>query len=116
MQNVIIIAIIVVIACVGIRQTMKHLKGQGSCCGGGGYKPRKKKLSKVIYQKTFKVEGMHCENCKNRVEEIVNDIKGISGKVSLKEGKLTVSYAEDMDDEFIKSHIERAGYSVTGIS
>ena len=25
-------------------------------------------------EKTFRVEGMHCEHCKARVEEAVNDI------------------------------------------
>lgn len=36
----------------------------GGCCGGGGYRPRKKKLFRTIYQKRFRVDGMHCENCK----------------------------------------------------
>ncbi|MDE6640906.1 MAG: cation transporter [Acetatifactor sp.] len=55
---------------------------------------------------------MHCEHCKNRVEEVVNDIKGVAGKVSLKKGELTVSYAEDVSDELIKEKIERAGYRI----
>ena len=60
-----------------------------------------------------KVGGMHCEHCKNRVEEAVNDIKGVAGRVDLKKGELTVSYAEDVDDEIIKAKIERTGYTVT---
>ena len=56
---------------------------------------------------------MHCDHCKNRVEEVVGDIKGVAGKVNLKKGELTVSYAEEVDDELIKSRIERAGYKVT---
>ena len=55
---------------------------------------------------------MHCEHCKRRVEEAVNDIKGIAGRVDLKKGELTVSYAEDVDDEIIKAKIERTGYTV----
>ena len=55
---------------------------------------------------------MHCEHCKARVEEVVNDIQGVSGSVNLKKGILTVSYAEDVDDELIKSKIERVGYKV----
>jgi len=66
----------------------------------------------VLYQKNFKVEGMHCEHCKARVEEVVNDIQGVSGSVNLKKGILTVSYAEDVDDELIKSKVERVGYKV----
>ena len=49
-----------------------------------------------------------------RVEEAVNDIKGAAGKVDLKKGLLTVSYAESLDDEQVKQKVERAGYHLTG--
>ena len=114
MENIIIIGILAVIVAIGIVNTVKHFKGQGGCCGGGSYKPRKKKLPKVRYRKTFKVDGMHCEHCKNRVEEVVNDIQGVSGKVNLKKGEITVSYAEDVPDDVIKAKIERVGYTVVG--
>lgn len=112
MTDGIIIAILVVAFFFGIRATVKHFARKGGCCGSADYKPKKKKLSKVLYQKNFKVEGMHCEHCKARVEEVVNDIQGVSGSVNLKKGILTVSYAEDVDDELIKSKIERVGYKV----
>ena len=112
MENIIIIGIVVFAAVVGIIYTIKHFKGQGGCCGGGSYKPRKKKLPYVKYQKTFKVDGMHCDHCKNRVEEVVNDIPGVAGKVNLKKGEVTVSYAEDVSDKVIQSRITRAGYTV----
>lgn len=113
MENIIIIGILAVVVVIGIVNTVKHFKGQGGCCGGGGsYKPRKKKLPTVLYRKTFKVNGMHCEHCQSRVEEIVNDIQGVAGKVSLKKGEVTVSYAEDVADDVIKTRIEKAGYTV----
>lgn len=115
MENLIIIAIVVIAAGVGLSSTLKHFKGQGGCCGGGSYKPKKKRLSRILYKKSFFVSGMSCEHCKNRVEEIVNDIAGVSGSVHLKKGKLTVSYAEIVDDELIRASIERAGYTVTRI-
>lgn len=115
MDNYIIIGILVLVVAFGIGSTIKHFKGKGGCCGGGSYKPRKKKLPRVAYQKTFKVEGMHCDHCKNRVEEVVNDMKGVAGKVDLKKGDLIVSYAETVDDELIKARIEKAGYPVTEI-
>lgn len=113
MENIIIIGIIAVVVLIGVVNTVNHFKGQGGCCGGGGsYKPRKKKLPSALYQKTFRVEGMHCEHCKNRVEEVVNGIQGVAGKVNLKKGEVTVSYAEDVSDDVIKARIERAGYTV----
>ena len=113
MTDYIIISIIAVIIVIAVISSVKHFKGEGGCCGGGSYKPKKKKLKDVKYQKTFKVGGMHCEHCKRRVEEVVNDIVGVAGKVDLKKGELTVSYAEDIDDEIIKAKIERAGYTFT---
>lgn len=62
--------------CIGCPYSRQCGSKDGSC-GGGGYRPKKKKLSRTIYQKSFKVDDMHCENCKKRVEEIVNDIKGV---------------------------------------
>ena len=113
MENIIIIGVLAVVVVIGVVNTMKHFRGQGGCCGGGGsYKPRKKKLPTVLYTKTFKVDGMHCEHCKNRVEEVVGDIRGVAGKVNLKKGKVTVSYAEDIADDVIKARIEKAGYTV----
>lgn len=113
MDNLIIIAILVIAISFGIVSAVKHFKGQSGCCGSGDYKPKKKKLPHIAYQKTFKVDGMHCEHCKNRVEEVVNDIQGVCGKVDLKTGTLVVSYAEDVDDALIKARIEKAGYPVT---
>ena len=94
MGNYIIIGMLAVIVVIGFLYTVKHFKGEGGCCGGGSYKPKRKKLSGVKYTRTFKIGGMHCEHCKNRVEEAVNDIKGAAGRVDLKKGELTVSYAE----------------------
>ena len=116
MTDYIIIGIIAVIIVIAVISSVKHFKGEGGCCGGGSYTPKKKKLKGVKYQKTFKVGGMHCEHCKSRVEEVVNDIKGVAGKVNLKKGELNVSYAEDIDDEIIKANIERAGYTFTSQS
>lgn len=112
MDNYIIVAIIGIVVAVGIYSTAKHFKSKSGCCGGSDYKPKRKKLSKVLYTKSFTIEGIHCEKCKARVEEVVNDIKGVAGRVDLKKGILTVSYAEKVDDEIIKMRIERAGYTM----
>lgn len=112
MEDFIIIVFICIVVIIGVFPSIKHFKCKGGCCGGADYKPKKKKLSNVIYTKSFTVEGMHCEKCKARVEEIVNDINGVAGRVDLKKGVLTVSYAEKVDDEIIKMRIERAGYTM----
>ncbi|MBQ7378297.1 MAG: heavy-metal-associated domain-containing protein [Clostridia bacterium] len=116
MENYIIVGVIAVVIVIAVISSVKHFKGEGGCCGSGSsYKPKKKKLAGVRYQKVFMVDGMHCDHCKNRVEEVVNDIPGVAGKVDLKKGELVVSYEKDVDDTAIKARIERAGYTVTEI-
>ena len=115
MENTVIIGILLVIAFFAIR-TIVIRKGRKGCCGSGSdYKPRKKKLKKVIATKVFVVDGMHCEKCANRVTEVVNDIPGAAGVVNLKKGIVTVSYELEVPDEQIKAKIERVGYTVKEI-
>lgn len=71
MENFIIICLLIIAVGLAIIPTIRHFKGHGGCCGGSSYKPKKKKLKRVIQKKTFKVEGMHCEHCSNRVMEAV---------------------------------------------
>jgi len=116
MTDLLIIVLLALLALFGICSAAKHFKGRGGCCGGSGYTPKKKRLKHVLYTKTFSVEGMHCFNCKNRVEELVNDIPGAAGSVNLKKQRLTVSYEKSIDDALLISRIERAGYHITDIS
>jgi len=111
MENFFIIAALGLILALAIFSTVKHFRGEGGCCGGGSYKPKRKSLRQVKYKKTFRIEGMHCEHCKRRVEEAVNDIPSLAAAVDLKAGILTVSYEEDVADEVIVEKLGRAGYS-----
>ena len=113
MENGIILALIVVAAAVGVWYTVRHFMGKGGCCCGGDYKPRRKKLSHVMGQKTFRVEGMHCQHCKARVEEAVNDIHGAAGRADWKKGLLTVRYSQPLDEEALRLRVEKAGYHIT---
>ncbi len=115
MENIIIIAIIAVLVLVGINSSIKHFKGQGGCCGGGSTYVSKKKLKNVIAKKTFMVEGMTCENCKTRVERIINDMDGLLAKVNLKSKEVLISMEKEVRDEDIKAAIEKAGYEVVEI-
>lgn len=117
MENIIIIAILAVVLVYGFRSTIKHFKGEGACCGGGGttVKKQRKKLKNVIAKKTVIVEGMTCEHCKNRVEKCINDIEGAVAKVNLRKKEAIVSLEKDVDDEAIRTAIEKAGYKVIEI-
>lgn len=115
MNNYVIIGIVVLIVAIAVGTLVKRAGRKGCCGSAGDYKPRKKKLARVIATKVFAVDGMHCEKCSGRVMEAVNDIPGVAGVVNLKKGIVTVSYEQDVPDDLIKARIERHGYTVTGI-
>lgn len=115
MENVIIIVILVIVILVGVRSSIQHFRGDGGCCGGGSAPAKKKKLKKIIAVKTVMIEGMKCEQCKNRIEQRINEVEGASAKVNLKKKLAVVSLAKDVSDEQIRDVIENAGYEVVEI-
>ncbi|MFR1232478.1 MAG: hypothetical protein ACLSCQ_02115 [Evtepia gabavorous] len=51
-ENIILLVLVVVVVAIGLWSTVRHFRGKGGgCCGGGDYKPRKKKLSHVAGQR-----------------------------------------------------------------
>lgn len=118
--NLVIILIIAAGVLLAIRPTIKHMKGEGSCCGGGssdGGKRKKKKLTEPKWgEKILYVEGMHCENCKMRVEDAINQIDGAAAVVHLKEKKAVVSMSLEIEDEQLTKAVVNAGYRVVNIN
>lgn len=116
MTDIIIIGIVLVVVAIGVRSTIKHFKGESSCCGGGSsVKPKKKKLKSVIATKIMIVEGMTCDHCKNRVERFINDIDGAAARVNLKKKEVTVSLAKEISEEELCNAVQKAGYEVVSI-
>lgn len=112
MENFLIVAVLIVVLFFAARSAVGHFRGEGSCCGGSSYKAKSKRLTAVIAKKAFRVEGMHCQNCQNRVMEAVQAIPALSARVDLKKGLVTISYAEPVEDQVIREAIEKAGYQV----
>lgn len=117
MADYIIIIIILVLVILGLNSCKKHFSGQGGCCGSGStpVPKQRKKLKYVIAKKTFIIEGMVCDHCKNRVERSINAIDGAAAKVNLSKKAAVVSLETDVADEVIRCAIEKAGYKVTEI-
>ena len=121
MENVIIILILVVLLSFAVKNSIKHFKGEGACCGGGSgsvrtKKPKKKKLDgPVIGKRTIEISGMHCRNCVNSVTRALNGIDGVSAKVSLHGNRAEVSLDRMVDENELKRAVEEAGFRVTDI-
>ncbi len=117
MTNVITIVILIVVVFFAGKGALKHLKGEGGCCGGGSTvkEPDKKLTGPVIKTKIFKIDGMHCENCANRVKRAVNRIDGVSAKLNLRKKEAVVEYEKEVDDAEITGAIEALDYKVIAL-
>lgn len=112
MTDLIVIAFVLVAVGYGIYSTVGHFKGKSACCGGGSYKPKKKRLKSVLYERSFVVNGMHCKNCKAIIEQRVNDIKGVSASVDYKKSLLLVKLSEEVNDGDIIARVQGLGYQI----
>lgn len=86
MANAIVVIVVIIIMLFAGKGAYKHLKGEGTCCGGGSKPeiPKKKLDGTKLGEKTMKITGMHCENCVASVTRAINRIDGAAAKVSLK--------------------------------
>lgn len=116
MADVIIVLVLVVIVLIALKSTRKHIKGESSCCGGGGeiYQALEdKKLDNpIIKENVFKIKGMTCQHCVANVTKAINAVEGVSAQVNLKKEEAHVVYDREVDDQKIISAIQQAGYGV----
>ena len=121
MENVIIILILVVLLSFAVKNSIKHFKGEGACCGGGSgsvrtKKPKKKKLDgPVIGKRTIEISGMHCRNRVNSVTRALNSIDGVAAKVSLRDSRADVLLDRMVDENDLRHAVEGAGFKVISI-
>ena len=121
MENVIIILILVVLLSFAVKNSIKHFKGEGACCGVGSgsvrtKKPKKKKLDgPVIGKRTIEISGMHCRNCVNSVTRALNSIDGVAAKVSLRDSRADVLLDRMVDENDLRHAVEGAGFKVISI-
>lgn len=116
MENTIIISILLIILVIALLRAKKHFKS-GGCCGSGSTSVRssKKLTDTKLGQFTMSIEGMHCENCQNRIEHAVNRLDGVVCKVNLKKKSAVVSYSREVSRQEVKEIVEKLGFVVTDI-
>lgn len=114
-MDYIIIAFLVLVMFVAIRNSLKHFRG--GCCGGGDTAIREKKVlsQPKLGEKRMTIEGMHCRNCEIRVENALNRIDCVSAKVKWRRKEAIVSYSREVDDEILRRAVANLGYKVISI-
>ncbi len=114
-SNILIVLILAVVLVPALIGTVRHMKGEGECCGGPREKAPKKKIpGKPSSVLKVSIEGMHCDNCKNRVERRLDELDGVVAKVNLARKEAKVYLYSDVSDDVITETITKAGYEVTG--
>ena len=64
-------------------------------------------------KKIIKVDGMHCNHCKMRVEKALKGLAGVSSAVVNLEAKTAeIESASEIDDAAIETAIDDAGFKV----
>lgn len=117
MGTLVMTLILLGIIAMAVKSSREHMRGEGGCCGGGGeLKAEKKKLEgKKVAELTLVVEGMHCENCKNRIERAINEMDGAVAKVDLKKKRAVISMDREIASEEFVHRIENLDFQVTEV-
>lgn len=116
MDNTVILVILILILTLALLRVKKHFKG-GGCCGSGSntIRDRKTLTGPKLGEKKMTIEGMTCENCEIRVENVLNRLDGVAADVSWKKGRAVVAYSAEVADEVLRAAVEKMGYRVTHI-
>lgn len=117
--TILIVAVIAVLVIVGLKETIKHAKGEGACCGGGNTasddEPTVILSGKIVTRMNVYIDGMHCMNCKNSVTRSLQKLDQVSAKVDLKKNMAYVESTRNVGDDEITFAIERLDFNVTRI-
>ncbi len=64
---------------------------------------------------TYQVSGMTCGHCVSSVTEEVSELPGVSDvQVDLASGRLTVTAAQPVGADQVRTAVEEAGYTLVG--
>lgn len=117
--TILIVAVIAVLVIAGLKETIKHAKGEGACCGGGNTasdeEPTVILSGKIVTMMNIYIDGMHCMNCKNSVTRSLQKLDQVSAKVDLKKNMAYVESTRNVGDDEITFAIERLDFNVTRI-
>lgn len=117
--TILIVAVIAVLVIAGLKETIKHAKGEGACCGGGNTasdeEPTVILSGRIVTRMNVYIDGMHCMNCKNSVTRSLQKLDQVSAKVDLKKNMAYVESTRNVGDDEITFAIERLDFNVTRI-
>lgn len=117
--DLILILIVAAILFFALKGTVKHFKGESSCCGGSvsdKVKVDDKNTNHYAYHITVNTSGLKCDGCKTKVENALNSKIGVYAIADYKNNIVKVHSKNELSDEEITKAIEGAGYKVNSIT
>ncbi len=120
MINYVIIVVLGVIVFFAVKNTIKRFQGDCGCGGGGSSivmrEPQDTNPKNYQFVADFTVEGMHCQNCENRIQNTINSLNGAwAKKVQQKKNSAFVLLKSEALAEDVKRAVEKTGYPVTNV-
>ncbi len=121
MGTIIIILVLLVIIIFAIFSIRKRIKYGSACCGTHDAAPKKihvrdKNKSHYPYTYTLNVDGMHCSNCANHVENALNSIEGVWATVKLENNTVLVRSKKILKWDELCPLISQEGYTLIKMS
>lgn len=118
MGNFIIALLVALLIIAALRSTKRRLTS--GCCGGGdtvkSVKVADRDSSHYQHEAVISIDGMHCENCKKRVENALNSISGVYARANVEKKNADVLMKESLTEDVLRDTVMKAGYTVTGVT
>ena len=119
MTAIIIIICAALLILFAVYRTVQKARGRSksSCCGTPEVRTVKKVAdtdpSHYPYRYTLSIDGMHCSNCARTVENELNSMDGVWGKVDLGKKEASVLSKAERSEEDFAGILAAKDYSLT---
>jgi copper chaperone CopZ len=115
-----IIAVGLLLIVFALWQTVQKARGKAksSCCGSAEAVSAKKvddtAVSHYPYRYRLTIDGMMCSNCAKNVENTLNNMNGVWGKVNLGKKEADVLSKQSVSEDSFARALQQSSYTLTG--
>lgn len=117
-----IIAVGLLLIVFALWQTIQKARGKAksSCCGTAEAVSAKKvedtDVSHYPYRYRLTIDGMMCSYCAKNVENTLNNMNGVWGKVNLGKKEADVLSKQSVSEDSFARALQQSSYTLTGYS